>query len=50
MQSLTKVVNSSLSASLPTSRPGSELLVNICRALLYTVVMELPGVTGVRGV
>jgi hypothetical protein len=32
------------------SFPGSELLINSCRARLYIVVIDPPGVEGVRGV
>jgi hypothetical protein len=32
------------------SFPASELLINNCRARLYIVVIEPPGVDGVRGV
>jgi hypothetical protein len=45
-----KEFNSCFSSCLPTSFPGSELLVNSCRARLYTVAIDPPGVTGVRGV
>lgn len=43
-----KLFNSSLSVSRPTSRPGSALLTNTCRASLYKVGI-LPGVEGVLG-
>jgi len=43
-----KLFNSSLSVSRPTSRPGSALLTNSCRASLYKVGIA-PGVEGVLG-